>query len=49
MYHIVSSTTCYNHFQFIVIKVRLEDKNGRKANVSARVEDLKGNLLVEAK
>ncbi|KAG9313604.1 HotDog domain-containing protein [Chiua virens] len=34
--------------QFIVIKVRLEEKNGRKVNVSGRVEDLKGNLLVEA-
>ncbi|KIK91808.1 hypothetical protein PAXRUDRAFT_830518 [Paxillus rubicundulus Ve08.2h10] len=34
--------------QFIVIKVRLDEKNGRKAKVSGRVEDLKGNLLVEA-
>ncbi|KAF8137284.1 HotDog domain-containing protein [Boletus edulis] len=34
--------------QFIVIKVRLEEKNGRKTTVSGRVEDLKGNLLVEA-
>ncbi|KIJ15909.1 hypothetical protein PAXINDRAFT_168884 [Paxillus involutus ATCC 200175] len=34
--------------QFIVIKVRLNEKNGRKAKVSGRVEDLKGNLLVEA-
>ncbi|KAF8551307.1 Thioesterase/thiol ester dehydrase-isomerase [Imleria badia] len=34
--------------QFIVIKVRLDEKNGRKATVSGRVEDLKGNLLVEA-
>jgi hypothetical protein len=31
------------------MKVRLEEKNGRKVNVSGRVEDLKGNLLVEAK
>jgi acyl-coenzyme A thioesterase PaaI-like protein len=34
--------------QFIVIKVRLDEKNGRKVTVSGRVEDLKGNLLVEA-
>ncbi|KAG8216710.1 HotDog domain-containing protein [Butyriboletus roseoflavus] len=34
--------------QFIVIKVRLVEKNGRKVSVSGRVEDLKGNLLVEA-
>ncbi|KAF9239848.1 HotDog domain-containing protein [Melanogaster broomeanus] len=34
--------------QFIVIKIRLNEKNGRKAKVSGRVEDLKGNVLVEA-
>jgi acyl-coenzyme A thioesterase PaaI-like protein len=34
--------------QFIVMKIRLNEKNGRKVRVSGRVEDLKGNLLVEA-
>jgi acyl-CoA thioesterase FadM len=34
--------------QFVVIKTRLVDVKGRKANVSARVEDMNGTLLVEA-
>ncbi|KIJ61873.1 hypothetical protein HYDPIDRAFT_176841 [Hydnomerulius pinastri MD-312] len=34
--------------QFIVMKIRLGEKNGRKVKVTGRVEDLKGNLLVEA-
>ncbi|KIM70567.1 hypothetical protein SCLCIDRAFT_1142406 [Scleroderma citrinum Foug A] len=34
--------------QFIVLKVRLLDQNGRKSKVAGRVEDLKGNVLVEA-
>lgn len=34
--------------QFVVIRTRLEEVNGRKAMVSGRVEDLKGTLLVEA-
>lgn len=34
--------------QFIVIKVRLLEKKGRKVQVGGRVEDLKGNVLVEA-
>ncbi|KAI6124516.1 HotDog domain-containing protein [Pisolithus croceorrhizus] len=34
--------------QFIVIKVRLLEKKGRKVLVGGRVEDLKGNVLVEA-
>ncbi|KAJ3835231.1 mitochondrial protein [Lentinula raphanica] len=34
--------------QFIVIKTKLGEVKGRKANVVARVEDMKGTLLVEA-
>ncbi|KAL4067024.1 HotDog domain-containing protein [Scleroderma yunnanense] len=34
--------------QFIVLKVRLIEKSGRKSRVSGRVEDVNGNLLVEA-
>ena len=34
--------------QFIVIKTRLHEVKGRKVNVSGTVEDLKGNVLVEA-
>ncbi|KAF5368026.1 hypothetical protein D9758_004339 [Tetrapyrgos nigripes] len=34
--------------QFVVMKIRLLDVQGRKANVAARVEDMKGTLLVEA-
>ena len=34
--------------QFIVIKTKLGEVKGRKAYVVARVEDLKGTLLVEA-
>ncbi|KAI6044010.1 HotDog domain-containing protein [Pisolithus marmoratus] len=34
--------------QFIIIKVRLLEKRGRKVQVSGQVEDLKGNVLVEA-
>ncbi|KAJ3996602.1 HotDog domain-containing protein [Lentinula boryana] len=34
--------------QFIVIKTKLGEVKGRKANVAARVEDMKGTLLVEA-
>ncbi|KAJ7653642.1 HotDog domain-containing protein [Mycena polygramma] len=35
--------------QFIVLKTKLLDLNGRKATVSGRAEDLQGNLLVDAK
>ncbi|KAK7440797.1 hypothetical protein VKT23_016875 [Stygiomarasmius scandens] len=35
--------------QFVVIKTKLIDVKGRKANVEARVEDMNGTLLVEAK
>ncbi|KAJ7661974.1 HotDog domain-containing protein [Mycena polygramma] len=35
--------------QFIVLKTKLLEVNGRKATVSGRAEDLQGNLLVEAK
>ncbi|KAH7906294.1 HotDog domain-containing protein [Hygrophoropsis aurantiaca] len=34
--------------QFIVVRIFLTEKRGRKAMVSGRVEDLKGNILVEA-
>ncbi|TFK62371.1 Thioesterase/thiol ester dehydrase-isomerase [Pluteus cervinus] len=34
--------------QFVVIKVKLEGAEGRRSQVSGRVEDLKGTLLVEA-
>jgi len=34
--------------QFVAIKTTLVEKKGRKAFVRGRVEDLKGNLLVEA-
>ncbi|EIW78612.1 thioesterase thiol ester dehydrase-isomerase [Coniophora puteana RWD-64-598 SS2] len=34
--------------QFVVIKVNLVEKKGRKTQVTGGVEDLKGNLLVEA-
>ncbi|KAH7887025.1 HotDog domain-containing protein [Phlebopus sp. FC_14] len=34
--------------QFIVMRIRLTEKNSRKAKVSGQVEDVKGNLLVEA-
>lgn len=34
--------------QFIIIKVRLLEKRGRKVQVSGQVEDLRGNVLVEA-
>ncbi|KAH7922009.1 Thioesterase/thiol ester dehydrase-isomerase [Leucogyrophana mollusca] len=34
--------------QFIVIRVFLTEKRGRKSMVAGRVEDLKGNVLVEA-
>ncbi|THU93997.1 Thioesterase/thiol ester dehydrase-isomerase [Dendrothele bispora CBS 962.96] len=34
--------------QFIVIKTKLDELKGRKAFVSARVEDMNGTLLVEA-
>ena len=35
-------------FQFVVVKVRIEEIKGRKAIVSGRIEDLKGTVLVEA-
>ena len=35
--------------QFIVIKVKLDDAQGRKSRVSGTVEDMAGNVLVEAK
>ena len=34
-------------FQFVVVKVRIEEIKGRKAIVSGRIEDLKGTVLVE--
>ncbi|KAJ7124703.1 HotDog domain-containing protein [Mycena filopes] len=34
--------------QFVVLKTKLVELNGRKATVSGRVEDLDGNLLVDA-
>ncbi|OJA21350.1 hypothetical protein AZE42_10447 [Rhizopogon vesiculosus] len=34
--------------QFIVVRISLVDKTGRKTKVTGEVEDLKGNLLVEA-
>jgi hypothetical protein len=34
--------------QFIVIKIRLLEAGGRKARVSATMEDLDGNVLIEA-
>ncbi|KAL1940395.1 hypothetical protein VTO73DRAFT_8967 [Trametes versicolor] len=34
--------------QFIVIKVKLDEAQGRKARVSGTVEDMAGNVLVEA-
>jgi len=34
--------------QFVVIKCKLESQKGRKAVVSSRVEDMQGNLLIEA-
>ncbi|PFH45670.1 hypothetical protein AMATHDRAFT_8827 [Amanita thiersii Skay4041] len=34
--------------QFLVIRTKLEDLQGRKARVSGRVEDLNGTILVEA-
>ncbi|KAJ7869011.1 HotDog domain-containing protein [Mycena leptocephala] len=34
--------------QFVVLKTQLVEVKGRKATVSGRVEDLQGNLLVEA-
>ena len=34
--------------QFIVIKTRIGEVNGRKATVSGTVEDLQGTVLVEA-
>jgi len=34
--------------QFVVIKTRIEEVNGRKATASGRVEDLNGTVLVEA-
>ena len=40
--------SCAISIQFIVIKVSLVEKNGRKSKVAGRVEDLKGTLLVEA-
>ena len=35
--------------QFIVIKVKLDEAQGRKARVSGTVEDMSGKVLVEAK
>ena len=35
--------------QFIVIKVKLDEAKGRKSRVSGTVEDMAGNVLVEAK
>ncbi|KAJ6577611.1 HotDog domain-containing protein [Mycena capillaripes] len=35
--------------QFVVIKTQLLELKGRKATVTGRVEDLQGNLLVDAK
>ena len=35
--------------QFIVIKVRLDEAQGRKSRVSGVVEDMAGNVLAEAK
>ncbi|KAG1823533.1 HotDog domain-containing protein [Suillus subaureus] len=34
--------------QFIVVRISLVDKAGRKSKVTGKVEDLKGNVLVEA-
>ncbi|KAI0628455.1 Thioesterase/thiol ester dehydrase-isomerase [Trametes polyzona] len=34
--------------QFIVIKVKLDEAQGRKARVSGTIEDMSGNVLVEA-
>ncbi|KAF9652494.1 Thioesterase/thiol ester dehydrase-isomerase [Thelephora ganbajun] len=34
--------------QFVVIKCKLESQEGRKAVVSSRVEDMQGNVLIEA-
>ena len=35
-------------FQFVVIKIRIDEVKGRKAIASGRVEDLNGTVLVEA-
>ncbi len=35
--------------QFIVIKVKLDEAQGRKARVSGTVEDMAGNVLVQAR
>lgn len=37
------------HFQFIVIKTRLVELKGRKVTVTGTIEDLDGNVLVEAR
>ncbi|KAJ8585497.1 Thioesterase/thiol ester dehydrase-isomerase [Rhizopogon salebrosus TDB-379] len=34
--------------QFIVVRIRLVEKAGRKSKVTGKVEDLKGNVLVDA-
>ncbi len=40
---VLTSTT-----QFIVIKTRLIEAKGRKVKVAGTIEDLEGNILVEA-
>jgi len=34
--------------QFVIIKCKIESAKGRKAVVSSRVEDLQGNVLIDA-
>ena len=36
-------------FQFIVIRTKIDEKNGRKVKVSGVIEDLDGKVLAEAK
>jgi hypothetical protein len=44
----VRSTGSECSYQFVIIKCKHESTKGRKAVISSRVEDMQGNVLIEA-
>ena len=48
IYFLPQNTDSTCPVQFVVIKCKLESQEGRKAVISSRVEDMQGNLLIEA-
>lgn len=46
--HLSQSLLTLTLYQFLVIKTRLAEQKGRKVKVAGTIEDLDGNVLVEA-